>query len=68
MWQQLLSDGIDISFGWSEPQRSDSWSCQTNAFQICACNYLVWYMALLGQGKEQINEENQLSTIEISHV
>ena len=41
-----------------------SWS-QTNDLKIYTCRYLAWHPTLLGNGKEQWNEENQLPTIEI---
>ena len=41
-------------------------SSKTNDLTIYSFLYLSWYSALLGQGEEQWNEEDQLSMIEIS--
>ena len=38
---------------------------QTNDIQIYTCRYLAWHLALLGYEKEQLNKEDQSSTIEI---
>ena len=43
----------------------EPWSSQNNDLKIYTCRYLAWCSALLGLGKEQQNEEDQFSTIEI---
>ena len=39
---------------------------QTNGTKIDTCPYLAWHSALLGCGKEQWNEDNQLFMTKVS--
>ena len=46
--------------------RFKNWLSQTNDFKIDTCRYLACHSALLEYGKEQWNEEGQLSAVENS--
>ena len=49
-----------------KPYVFEPWSHQTIDLKSSTCYYLVWHSALLGQDKEQWNEEDQSTMIEIS--
>ena len=38
----------------------ESWSSQSNDLKFYTCHYLALYAALLGYGKEQLNEEARI--------
>ena len=52
----------------NEPHWFEPWSTQTSDFKIDTCYFLAMHSALLGYGKEHLNEEDQSFTIEISAV
>ena len=61
-------NGVLLSrFERSPPHGFEPRLSQNNDVKIVTCAYLAWQSALVGQGKEQWNEEDQSFMSEIPH-